>query len=243
MTGTVGKKPVIGVIPLYDEDRESIWMVPGYLDGLRAAGAVPVILPLQAEKEEYIQLDGLLDGYLMTGGHDVSPELYGEEPKENCGAVCRERDVMETEIYRRAVEQDKPVLGICRGIQLMNVLEGGTLYQDIPTEYRASVPVEHHMCAPYDRTVHRVFLEKNCPLCQALGREELQVNSYHHQAVKEIGKNLVVMARAEDGLVEAVYRPDRRFVWGVQWHPEFIYQKDADALKIFKVFVAACKEE
>ncbi len=234
------RKAIIGVVPLYDEKRESIWMLPGYLDGIYEAGGIPMILPLHAGEAELRRLDANIDGYLLTGGHDVNPELYGAEKSPSCGAVCESRDLLETMLYRIAGGTDKPVLGICRGIQLLNVLHGGTLYQDLPEEFRTERTLDHHMTPPYDRTVHEVLLEKNTPLYDLLGQERLAVNSYHHQGVKELGGGLAVMAAAEDGLVEGIYAPDRKFVWGIQWHPEFIYQKDEASRKIFRAFVRAC---
>lgn len=232
------KKPVIGVIPLYDETKESIWMLPGYLEGLQEAGAIPVILPLTATREDYARLDEQIDGYLFTGGHDIFPKLYGEEKKQTCGSPCEMRDELEPYLYRMALDENKPVLGICRGIQLINVLEGGTLYQDLPTEYKTDV--EHHMEPPYDRTVHSVDIMTESPLYDLLEKSHMDVNSYHHQAIKALGSGLEIMAVSEDGLVEAVYRPDKKFVWGVQWHPEFIYKKDEDAGKILRKFVREC---
>lgn len=232
-------KPLIGVLPLVDEERDSIWMLPGYLDGLYAAGALPVILPLHLKKEDWMELDKGLSGYLFTGGQDVSPALYGETCETGCGACCVERDQLETFIFEAAVQQDKPILGICRGIQLFNVLAGGSLYQDLPTDY-ADHSLEHHMSAPYDRAVHDVLLEKGTPLYALLKKERLGVNSYHHQGIKTLGKGFDVMAYATDGLCEAIYMPDRTFVWAVQWHPEFLYQKDAAAQQIFKAFAEAC---
>lgn len=234
------KKPLIGVIPLYDEERESIWMLPGYLDGLYEAGAIPVTLPLQIGTEELRQLDGQLDGYLFTGGHDVNPRLYGAEKTGLCGAVCERRDELEQQIYELAWQQDKPVLGICRGIQLLNVLHGGTLYQDLEAEYPDSHAVNHHMEPPYDRTVHRVEIEEDSPLYDVVKCTQMGVNSYHHQGVCVLGNGLRVMARAEDGLIEGVWAPEKKFVWGIQWHPEFIYRTDADARRIFRAFVEAC---
>lgn len=234
------KKAIIGIVPLYDEEKESIWMLPGYMDGIYAAGGIPVILPLHAGEEELRELDGNIDGYLLTGGHDVAPEFYGAKKSPLCGAACEDRDRLEKLLYRIAGEKDKPVLGICRGIQLLNVLHGGTLYQDLPAEFSAEKTLEHHMTPPYDRTVHEVTLEKDAPLYKLLGQEQLAVNSYHHQGVKLLGEGLSVMAVAEDGLVEGIYVPDRKFVWGIQWHPEFIYQKDEASRKIFRAFVEAC---
>lgn len=235
------KKPVIGVIPLYDEEKESIWMLPGYLDGLYEAGAIPMTLPLRIGLEELWQLDGQLDGYLFTGGHDVDPKLYGAERSEHCGAVCRERDRLEAMVEDLAWQQDKPVLGICRGIQLLNVLHGGTLYQDLETELPWSRATGHHMEPPYDRPVHEVEIEQDSPLFRLLGKSRLGVNSYHHQGIRTLGHGLQVMARAEDGLAEGIWAPGKTFFWAIQWHPEFSYQADPDERKIFQAFVEACR--
>lgn len=234
------KKPVIGVIPLWDEDKESIWMVPGYLEGIKAAGGIPVILPLNPGMEDIKQLDSIIDGYLFTGGHDVDPEMYGEKPLPVCGACCPKRDILEKEVYKIAKAKDKPVLGICRGIQLLNVLQGGSLYQDLPQQFLGTKEVDHHMTAPYDRTVHEVSIVENTPLYRLLHRNTLPVNSYHHQGIRTVGSGLEVMAVSEDGLVEGIYMPDKKFIWGIQWHPEFIYQKDETARNIFQAFVEAC---
>lgn len=237
---TKSRKPVIGIIPLWDEEKESIWMVPGYLDGIRDAGGIPVILPLTPKMEDIGQLDSVIDGYLFTGGHDVDPRMYGEEPLPVCGTCCPERDILEKEIYKIASQEDKPVLGICRGIQLLNVLHGGTLYQDLPQQFVGTKEIDHHMTAPYDRTVHEVNITEGTPLYQLLQQKTLSVNSYHHQGIRTLGVGLEVMAVSEDGLTEGICVPDKKFIWGIQWHPEFIYHKDDTARKIFQAFVEAC---
>ncbi len=237
------KRPLIGVIPLFDEERDSIWMLPGYMEALRMAGAIPLILPLQMTPEEFEQLKELLDGYLLTGGQDVSPELYKEEKRPLCGKACEARDTLEAMVYSHAVSADQPVLAICRGIQLMNALEGGTLYQDLPAEHHGGTFVSHQMEAPYNRTVHAVTLSQNAPLYHLLGMETLWVNSYHHQGVNQKADTLSVMAVSQDGLIEGLYRKDKRFIWGIQWHPEFIYKEDENQSKIVKEFVRACKNE
>ena len=132
------------------------------------------------------------------------------------------------------------MLGICRGIQFFNACLGGTLYQDLPTEYPSEVA--HVMRPPYDQAVHSIALLPGSPLSALLGRTELGVNSYHHQAIKALPPGLGEMARSEDGLVEAVYLPDKSFVWAVQWHPEFSFRTDENSRKIFSAFVAAASD-
>lgn len=137
------KKPIIGVTPLFDRERDSYWMLPGYLEGLEQAGAIPIVLPLPEDLDDLPQLVSLCDGLLFTGGQDVSPALYGETPKPTCGEICPARDRMEQALLHLALERDLPVLGICRGIQFLNAVLGGTLYQDLPTEHPSQT--QHHM--------------------------------------------------------------------------------------------------
>ena len=137
----------------------------------------------------------------------------------------------------KAMSADKPILGICRGIQFINAILGGTLYQDIPKQHPSSI--EHHQVPPYDIPVHEVDVVENSPLQKCLGISRLSVNSYHHQAVKRIAPELSVMAVSTDGIIEALYRPNSRFLWAVQWHPEFSYMTDVNSMKIFRAFTEA----
>lgn len=235
------KKPLVGIVPLVDEERESLWMLPGYMEGLTRAGAIPVMLPLISDKADLARLVEELDGFLLSGGHDVDPALYGEKPLPQCGIPCTPRDEMEKILVALALEQDKPVLGICRGIQFLNAVLGGTLYQDIPAQRPSEL--EHHQTPPYDRPVHRVKLKRESPLAKLLEAETLEVNSYHHQGIKTLAPGLEEMAWAEDGLVEAVYMPGKRFVWAVQWHPEFSWKSQEASRRILTAFVRAAEKE
>ncbi len=230
-------KKIIGVMPLYDDRLESYWMLPGYMKMLEAENAIPLMLPLTDETEE---LDYFLDscgGFLLTGGHDVSPSFYREEKKPGCGECCVIRDTMDSYVLKKAVQQDKPVLGICRGIQLMNACYGGNLYQDLETERKSGI--NHHMEPPYDRAAHRVSIQKGSLLYDIIGKENIGVNSYHHQAIKEKADAFEAAAISEDGLTEAIYMPDRKFILGVQWHPEFSYITDENSRKIVNAFAAS----
>ena len=228
-------KPIIGVMPLWDDEKKSLWMLPGYFDSIIQAGGIPVMLPLTTDELDLEHLVQKCNGFLFTGGHDVSPEIYNEKPIEGKVSSFRDRDDMELYILNRAISLDKPVLGICRGIQFINAALGGTLYQDLPTQHPSDI--EHHQKPPYDIPVHTVDFESGSPLYNLLGIEKLAVNSYHHQAVKNVAPKLKVMATAPDGLVEAVYMPEHRFLWAVQWHPEFSFKTDESSRKIFKAFV------
>lgn len=234
-------RPLVGVTPLYDEARESDWMLPGYLEGVIEAGGLPVMLPLTADPELLEQLAETVDGVLLTGGHDVSPALYGQSPISACGACCPARDEMERLLLSLLWERDKPILGICRGIQFLNAALGGTLYQDLPSQRPSAV--EHHQRPPYDRPVHTVTLAPHSPLRELLGQETIAVNSYHHQAVQKLSPALCPMAWSPDGLIEAVWAPERRWIWAVQWHPEFAFRTDANSRAIFRRFAEAMQEE
>lgn len=232
-------KPLIGLIPLVDEARESLWMLPGYMDGVAAAGGLSIMLPLNDDGGDLTRLCALCDGFLLTGGHDVSPEVYGGTRIAECGACSPERDRMESILLEYAMAADKPVLGICRGIQFINAALGGTLWQDLPSQHPSDI--EHHQRPPYDRPIHSVDLLEGTPLAKLLGASRLMVNSYHHQAICKLAPKLEAMAVSPDGLVEAVRHPDYRFLWGVQWHPEFAWKSDPAALRILQAFVDACR--
>jgi putative glutamine amidotransferase len=231
-------KPVIGVVPLWDSEKDSLWMLPGYMDGIERAGGLPVMLPLTSDKSALEQICRNVDGLLFTGGQDVSPDMYGEEKKEYCGEICALRDEMESFLLTRFVmEMDKPAFGICRGIQFFNAYFGGTLYQDLNIQYKSGLC--HHQKKPYDKPSHKVKIIKDSPLYALLGAEEIAVNSCHHQGVKELSRKLVCMATAEDGLVEGVYVPLKKFAWAIQWHPEYSLN-DENSRKLFTAFVNAC---
>ncbi len=229
-------KKIIAVVPLWDDEKQSLWMLPNYLDAIRESGGVPLVLPLHVEAQDAVQILTKCDGLLITGGHDVDPAVYGQEKLPLCGALCPSRDRLEKALYRYALNRDMPVLGICRGLQTVNVLQGGSLYQDLPAQCPSQV--EHHGLPPYHQVIHDVSLADG--LRQLLGLERLGVNSYHHQAIRELGRDLQVMAQADDGIVEAVRHKGKRFVWAVQWHPEFSFRADENSRKIFKAFVDAC---
>lgn len=231
-------KPVIGLPPLWDDDKESMWMLPGYMNGIRQAGALPLMLPLTEDRDEINQLVNICDGFLFTGGHDVSPECYHETPLTDLISSCRPRDIMEFKLLHNALDKDKPILGICRGIQFINVALGGSLFQDLPLQHPSSV--EHHQLPPYNVPIHDVNIKKNTPLHNLLQRDILAVNSYHHQAIKRLAPDLDVMALSTDGLIEAVYMPSHKFVWAVQWHPEFSYLTDVCSRALFFKFAEAC---
>ncbi|MBY9078639.1 gamma-glutamyl-gamma-aminobutyrate hydrolase family protein [Paenibacillus sp. HN-1] len=236
----MAQQPMIGVLPLMDAGRNSYWMLPDYMKGIEEAGGLPVMLPLTADRDSIRRLAETFDGFLFTGGQDVQPSLYGEDKLEVCGEVSNERDEMERQLFADILELDKPAFGICRGLQLFNVLLGGTLYQDLPSQRRTETEIRHVQKPPYDQPVHKIYVEQGNPLHEIVRKETLDVNSYHHQGIKKLSTELLAVGLAEDGLVEAVVLPDRKFVLAVQWHPEFSYRSDDCSLELFRAFVQAC---
>ncbi|MES2179687.1 MAG: gamma-glutamyl-gamma-aminobutyrate hydrolase family protein [Gemmatimonadota bacterium] len=189
-----------------------------YTDAVREAGLRPYILPLLAPEDADGMLDGM-DGLLLTGGEDIDPVHYGAPAHPALGDIVRERDEFELALVSAARRRRIPTLAICRGIQVANVALGGTLIQDIPTEWPGAAP--HDGDWPRDRRVHAVSVEPQSALARALGAADLEVNSFHHQAVGVVAEGLSVVARAPDGVIEgAEWTGDDWWMLAVQWHPE-----------------------
>ena len=234
-------KPIIGITPLWDEEKNSLWMLPAYLEGVEQAGGIPIVLPFSTKEEDIVRLASKCDGFIFTGGPDVDPKLYNEEPLKDLISGCQKRDELESVYLREALKDNKPILGICRGLQFINVFLGGNLYQDIPLQ--AKTEVNHRQDRPYDKPVHEVKLVENSPIYKCLGNNHIMVNSCHHQGIKELAPNLVSMASSEDGLIEAVYLPSHSFLWAVQWHPEVLLKTSEESAKIFAAFIDAAKKK
>jgi putative glutamine amidotransferase len=233
------KKPMIGITPLWDEEKECLWMRPGYFEGIKSAGGLPVILPLMTDHAPLSQILENVAGLLFTGGQDINPVLYGQEPLAVCGRICRKRDEMESKLFAEALRLDKPIFGICRGLQLFNVLLGGSLYQDIPTQTGGDIPHVHK--PPHETLAHDVKIEVGSPLRSLLQKNILSVNSNHHQGIRALAPSLAVMATAPDNLPEAVHMPAKSFVWAVQWHPEHDFL-EPDNQALFAALVKAASQ-
>ena len=228
-------KPLIALIPQVDGEGRW-WINPDYMESVMRAGGIPVLLPLTDRDEDLNEIAKKFDGFLFTGGPDVEPALYGRKKEVFCGEISAERDAMEMKLFRLVFDLEKPILGICRGIQLMNVALGGTLYQDIPTQAPSGVP--HRVLEkPQTRETHEIFVEPDCPFGNL--PLTLMVNSRHHQAIEKLASGLAVRARAADGIIEAVYMPGRPNVRAVQWHPEN-FRNELSA-EIFREFLASVR--
>jgi putative glutamine amidotransferase len=239
-------RPRIGVTSWHRRDSDSLerWEAvrDNYTGALFAAGALPVILPIAGDEppliEDYLEA---VDGLLLTGGEDVAPAYYGEPQDERCGEPDAERDLFEVALVRAACARRLPVLGICRGLQVLNVACGGTLYQDV--HCRPGTRAYHAADGPARQTlIHAVRVLPDTRLAALLLAEETRVTSTHHQFVKDLAPGFRMSAESvEDGIVEAIEAPGHPFLLAVQWHPERMYRDDAKHLALFQGLAAAAK--
>jgi putative glutamine amidotransferase len=226
-----------------DDDRGTAparaWLNHAYLRAVQQAGGVAVLLSPALEPGALDALWPRLDGILLTGGGDVDPDRFGEARHSTVDMVSEARDRLEIEVTERAVHARRPLLAICRGIQVMNVALGGSLYQDIASDTGSAIP--HSQTEPRDRPSHAVkVMGEGTRLGATLGASEVAVNSMHHQAVKRLGRGLRDVAWAPDGIIEGVEMPDASpLVLGVQWHPEELIARDPAARNLFHTLVAA----
>jgi putative glutamine amidotransferase len=232
-------RPVVGVT-LGDGDEPGIHaMREDYVRSVEQSGAVPVVLPPVSPGDVPALLERL-DGVLLSGGVDVDPVLYGQAPHPKLGRVNRRRDDFELALTREALRRDVPILAICRGHQVLNVATGGTLVQDIPSIVGGAV--KHDGPGPRWRRAHRLEVTAPSRLREILGQDAVSVNSIHHQAVDRIGEDLAVSARCpEDGVIEGLEMPGRRFVVAVQWHPESFWNRPDSFQSLFDAHAEACR--
>ncbi len=235
------KKPVIALTPYYNTETDEPYMRPAYLNAIRMAGGLPVILPLDLNREDLEQLLETIDGVLFTGGPDVHPFFFGEDTQAHCGNVCLKRDQMELILLELTMAQNKPILGICRGAQLINIGLGGDIYQDIPSQFPQDFPVAHVQPFKYEIPSHKVEVMPNTLLASITEEPSISVNSMHHQAVRNTAPGLIASGYAAGGLVECIEKPDYPFLIGVQWHPEYLWQEDPAMARLFQMFVNASK--
>jgi putative glutamine amidotransferase len=230
--------PRIGLTLDHDAGRRSYELGTAYVDAVLLAGGLPVLLPHdRGAAGAYL---ALLDGLVVTGGaFDVPPESYGELPRPGCGPTKPARTAFEREMLEAALAQRMPVLGVCGGMQLLNVVRGGTLHQDLPAELGVR---GHEQPPPKDVPSHDVEVAPGTVLAALVGAGRLRVNSTHHQAVRAPGGGVLVSARAPDGVIEAIEVPDQPFALGVQWHPEAVAAHEPRHAAIYRGLVAAARD-
>lgn len=238
--------PLIGITPSPSSDEMGhgtfyrYCLSRTYVDAVRAAGGTPVILPI--DSQDLASILPRLDGLLLSGGGDIDPTLYGDATVHpTTYGVDADRDHFEIEAFRWAVSHDLPTLCICRGIQAMAVAMGGTLVQDIASTIDGALEHRQQEIGRMRHdTSHEVAIVEGTPLYDLVGKRRLTTNSFHHQAVRDPGAALEVIATADDGVIEALWHPDMRFGLGVQWHPEMLAALYPDHAVIFSGFVTAC---
>ena len=247
----IGWTPVIGVTASLKVDAGPAAHQPlgrlvqsdlDYVEGVISARGVPMILPPVAEPRMVeVLLDGI-DGLLLSGGSDLDPDYYGEECAPELGVTVPERDAFEMALVRLALGRGMPIFGICRGMQVLNVALGGTLYQDLPSQLGKDI-LNHWQETPKWHPAHAIEVLHDSRLAEITGCQTAKVNSYHHQGIKVLGDGLAVSARSSDGVVEAVEYRDFTEQWlvGVQWHAEIMREVGMEHQDLFEAHVCAAK--
>lgn len=240
------KKPIIGISGSWIIETEygfagykRAYVNDDYVQSVLRAGGIPLILPIVEDLaviESYIEQ---IDGLIMSGGHDVNPILFNEEPSNKLGDILPERDAFDIALIKSCMKAKKPLLGICRGEQILNVANGGTLYQDL--SFAPNSSIKHNQKTNYDFATHSVDIEKGSKLYEILG-EEILVNSFHHLAVKDVAPDFKIVATSKDGIVEGIEKIGDEFIIGVQWHPEMLSKKYSNMAKLFERLVAEAKK-
>lgn len=232
-------QPIIGMLVTVDNEGTVNAMRP-YADAILQSGGVPVILPYTTEDAVIARYVALCDGFCFTGGVDILPARYGEQTSPACGTIQEHRDALELRVFDLILPTGKPLFGICRGAQLFNVALGGTLWQDLPSEHPS--PIHHRQTEEKFSPSHEVCVLPDTPLHALVGAERITANSFHHQAAKTLGKDLVPMAYADDGVIEGFYHRAHPYLRAYQWHPERLCDTNAHNRLVFDDFIKHCGE-
>lgn len=236
-------KPLIGISTNFLEivekpfsDHQRIYVNSGYIDAIIKAGGIPLLLPITADEETIDRLVALVDGVLLSGGQDVHPSNYNEDNHPLLGTTSKERDAYEMRIIQNAYQAKKPILGICRGLQLINVAFGGTLYQDL-SQQEDVCNSKHRQDIVRDAVLHDIDVIPETELHRIFGKTKLVTNSFHHQAVKDLAPGFAICAKSEDGVVESICRSGSPWILGVQWHPEVMIDAHPEMKHLFVTFI------
>lgn len=244
---TVAVRPIIGILTNLDTfeqgslaGSERAYVSRDYVRSVLKAGGIPLLLPIISDFEALCQQIDVVDAVVISGGQDVEPKNYSEDPSPWLGITCPERDTYELAVVKYVVEQQKPLLGICRGQQLINVAFGGSLYQDISQQFPASA-LTHSQATQRHEASHTVDIEEGSWLFEVYNKKTVETNSFHHQAVKYLAPGFRVTCRSHDGVIEGIERQEGSFVCGVQWHPEMMTEVHADMHRLFEAFIEVAR--
>jgi putative glutamine amidotransferase len=245
-----GSSPLIGITADFSgihskrnhgQSEPTFFLPQRYVSAVEQAGAIALILPANDSKDRLRRYMNLLNGLVISGGNfDIHPRYYGEKPINQLGIIKPQRTEFELELATSALKRDLPVLGICGGAQAINVVLGGSLYQDIAAQLSGAA--EHQQSARKTVGGHRVQVQDGTRLRKIIGRQSLEVNTTHHQAIKKLGRGLVVNAVADDGIIEGIESTQHDFVLGLQWHPEVLAPRQMLQRRIFLAFAAICRK-
>ncbi len=232
-------KPIIGINCDYEGEgkRPYSFTYRDYSEAIIKAGGIPLLLPLVKDEDNIEFLVDKIDGLLFTGGNDIHPHRYGEKMHKKTVCVHPDKDICDFVLLHAGLQKKKPMLAICYGAQLVNVALGGALIQDIPSEYSTAII---HKDSKNNNYTHSVKIKKDSCLYNIMGRDYIETNSAHHQAIKTLGKGLRDVAHTEDGIIEAIERKDYPFLLGVQWHPERLIDNPCHA-SLFNALICASK--
>lgn len=233
-------KPIVGVVPSIDEEKGIYFIHEDNILAIEKAGGVPILIPYQKEMDALL---ATIDGLYLTGGYDIDPTLFGEEPHPELGIINRVRDEFESKLIDSAMYKDLPILAVCRGSQVLNIALGGDMYQDMYSQINTPL-LQHQQNAIKSHASHYVYIKEGSLLHRLAGENKIKVNSRHHQANRKLGDNLIASGLASDGVIEAIESENNRFLLGLQWHPENMAKAGDDiSLRIYEGFIEACRKK
>lgn len=233
-------KPIIGITTMIDGTTLSL--NESYIKAVSDLGGVPLLLPKNDNDQSIKEQVEAVDGVYLTGGSDINPSTYDEEPHLKLEKVEHGRDEYEIKVIKEAFKRDVPILGVCRGSQLLNSLTDGHMYQDLESQYEGDDLIQHRQNSPRDYLQHSVLIDEGSLMHKIVGTTKIRVNSHHHQANKDVDdKDFVISGRAPDGVIEVIEGKGDAFVLGLQFHPEDSYKFDEPSEKIIRAFIDAAK--
>jgi putative glutamine amidotransferase len=232
-------KPIIGISCSWNEEKGHYFLGGMYAGAVEAGGGLPIPLVYSRSDDDLKRICSAVNGLILSGGGDVDPVYFGEDPIPAGGDICPDRDQFEIRLARQAMAANIPILGICRGMQVLNIAAGGDIYQDIDSQLGQMI--KHFQQAPRWHPTHEIMVEEGTLLASIWGTGVMRVNSFHHQAVRNPAPGFVISARSPDGLAEAIESADLRFLLGIQCHPETLWNRQPVFLTLFEKLVLAAK--